>query len=147
MEVGSLVATVDTGVSVPGDTGSKPEASPRDPEEKSVKELSDETSKAPAQSEAFPDARMTPVAREMMEKEGLSVEDVIRGLKKITASDVRSVMHAGPTEAKGPAATLQREATRDEERKKMSQLRKRSVSAWSTLKTKLPCSQPSTKRI
>jgi 2-oxoglutarate dehydrogenase E2 component (dihydrolipoamide succinyltransferase) len=58
----------------------------------------------------------------MMEKEGLSVEDVLNGLRKINASDVKRVI-----EMKGsPGLPVERrEATREEERSKLSQLRKK----------------------
>ena len=50
----------------------------------------------------------------MMEKEGLSVEDILHGLRKITASDVRQVLQK-------PSVT----PSRNEERLKVSQLRKK----------------------
>jgi 2-oxoglutarate dehydrogenase E2 component (dihydrolipoamide succinyltransferase) len=55
-----------------------------------------------------------------MEEEGLSVDDIINGLKKITASDVRKVMASGMAP---PAPS--KETSRDVEQKKVSQLRKK----------------------
>jgi len=69
-----------------------------------------------------PGVKVTPVAKQMMEKEGLSVEDVLNGLRKISAGDVKQVIQNNST-AKLPERTLT--PSREEERKKVSQLRKK----------------------
>ncbi len=104
VRVGTVVATIDTSVAV-GETIEKP-------------------SEPAAKTEVTPSSqsvKVTPVAREMMEHEGLSVDDIITGLKKITASDVKKVMEQTPA----PAVATGRQATREEDRKKVSQLRKK----------------------
>ena len=58
----------------------------------------------------------------MMDKEGLSVDDIISGLKKISANDVKQVI---AHRASSGIPQRQQEASRDEERKKVSQLRKK----------------------
>jgi 2-oxoglutarate dehydrogenase E2 component (dihydrolipoamide succinyltransferase) len=58
----------------------------------------------------------------MMEKEGLSVEDILNGLRKISAADVRQVIRSNST-AKLPEKA--ETPSRKEERKKVSQLRKK----------------------
>ena len=66
--------------------------------------------------------KITPVAREMMEKEGISVEDILNGLRKINAGDVKRVL----AHQKGQAGIPQsQEASRETDRKKVSQLRKK----------------------
>ncbi len=70
---------------------------------------------------AFPDVKLTPLAREKMKAAGLSVEEVIKGLKKVTAGDIDTLL-SNPAGAFGPAHTP---SSRTEERKKMSQLRKK----------------------
>lgn len=64
--------------------------------------------------------KSTPVARRMMEEQGLSVEDIIEGLRKITAGDVARVL-----EQRREKSTDQNQPTREVERKKISQLRKK----------------------
>lgn len=127
VNVGTVVASIDTSVEVPDKPGavepesvSVPEIVPRD-KKSSEKEPPIKKGEIPG-STSFSAIKTTPVAREMMEKEGLSVEDIINGLKKITASDVKLVMNASSS-SRVPQQRLV--ATRDEERKKVSQLRKK----------------------
>jgi 2-oxoglutarate dehydrogenase E2 component (dihydrolipoamide succinyltransferase) len=65
---------------------------------------------------------VTPVARQIMEKEGLSVDDILQGLRKINASDVKQVIQNKSLPG-GPEPG--HSASRDEDRKKVSQLRKK----------------------
>lgn len=114
--VGTVVASIDTSVKVEKEV-EKPATKPA--EKDSVPEVS--PMPVPEKEPASEGIKSTPVAREMMEKEGLSVDDIIKGLKKISASDVKKVMQLSP--AAGLSAP--REASREEERKKVSQLRKK----------------------
>ncbi len=112
VNVGTVVATIDTSVEVPDE----PARAEMEPEAKTAQETraTPEPGTKPtatAASSAYSAVKSTPVAREMMEKEGLSVDDIINGLKKITAADVKQVM--------------KQEVTRDQDRKKVSQLRKK----------------------
>ena len=102
VEVGVVVASIDTTVDVSDVPAGKEADQPPERIKASVK--------------------ATPVAKQMMEKEGLSVEDILNGLRKISAADVRQVMQNGST-AKLPERTLT--PSREEERKKVSQLRKK----------------------
>jgi 2-oxoglutarate dehydrogenase E2 component (dihydrolipoamide succinyltransferase) len=114
VRVGTVVATIDTSVEVdepvekPSEKAPKTEVtpSPQDP--------------APAEK-PLETVKVTPVAREMMDHEGLSIDDILKGLRKISASDVKRVMQQSLT----PAVSARREASREEDRKKMSQLRKK----------------------
>ena len=83
--------------------------------------------------------KATPVARKMMIEEGFSVEDIISGLRKITSSDVQAVKEAGQAtqETSTSAGTTSAgtspaganfnkpEASRELQRNKMSQLRRK----------------------
>jgi 2-oxoglutarate dehydrogenase E2 component (dihydrolipoamide succinyltransferase) len=93
--------------------------------------------------------KATPVARKMMLEEGFSLEDIISGLRKITSSDVQAVKEAGAitsgekssgqTSSSGENSSGQAaagttlaggnfnkpEASRELQRNKMSQLRKK----------------------
>lgn len=132
VKVGQIVASIDTDVEVP-DTASATEDKKTDTGSESKKEVSPEpvnaTKKAAAVDESsdvreagYEAVKVTPVARQIMEKEGISVEDVINGLKKLTADHVRQVM-----QGQGPSLSVPQpqEASREEERNKVSQLRKK----------------------
>ncbi|MDX2431422.1 MAG: 2-oxoglutarate dehydrogenase complex dihydrolipoyllysine-residue succinyltransferase [Bacteroides sp.] len=113
--VGTVVATIDTSVEVAKiveetKTVEKPKAMEK-PTEEAVK-TPEKQAKA---------VKSTPVAREIMEQENLSVDDIINGLRKITASDVKKVMQHSTIE---PHPTP-KEITRNVEKKKVSQLRRK----------------------
>ncbi len=80
---------------------------------------------AATSSQDLSQVRMTPLARKMMETEKINVDDIIKGLKRISSNDVSAVLsnHA-------QASILQEQsvatasAERTIEREKMSQLRK-----------------------
>jgi 2-oxoglutarate dehydrogenase E2 component (dihydrolipoamide succinyltransferase) len=138
VNVGDIVATIDTSVEVPvsqaesttieiaqgdqarqaGDTPSAEASKTGAP----VVETATTASAANAGTTGHDAVKTTPVAREMMEKEGLSVEDIINGLRKITAADVKRVMNQ-PDSTQAPLQ--KREASREEDRKKISQLRRK----------------------
>ena len=111
--VGVVVASIDTSVEVP------------DAPEESKEDLPAAEEKKPEVKKAVPEQsniRATPVAKQMMEKEGLSVDDIVNGLRKISAGDVKLVMQNRPAD-KIPERSV--EGSREEERKKLSQLRKK----------------------
>lgn len=126
IKVGTVVASIDTSVEVP-DT---PEKTPDQPAETGV--VKEETRAAgevaapePKSTEASPEqkgVKVTPVAKQMMEQEGLSVDDILNGLRKINAGDVKRVMGLN-SGAKIHEQSVT--ATREEERRKVSQLRKK----------------------
>lgn len=114
VNVGDVVASIDTSVEVPDaqiDAPSDPPVEPASAPEEPVK--------APLEK-AESNVKLTPVARQMMEKENLSVDDILQGLRKITAGDVKKVMDQPVISSLSP-----QEATRDEDRSKVSQLRKK----------------------
>jgi len=130
VNVGHVVATIDTSVEVPD----APAESADTPQKETAPVPEAPASPTPATPEnkivsAYDAVKTTPVAREMMEKEGLSVEDIINGLKKITAADVRRVMkntvQGQSPQASTPVQSGSQEASREEDRKKVSQLRKK----------------------
>jgi 2-oxoglutarate dehydrogenase E2 component (dihydrolipoamide succinyltransferase) len=129
--VGQVVASIDTSVEVPEEvtpaTEQKKTDTTESPEKSApVKDPVPAPIPAPDSISIHgPDhitAKVTPVARQMMEKEGLSVEDVINGLRKINASDVQKVIQHLGNSAQYPQKQV---ASREEERSKMSQLRKK----------------------
>lgn len=126
VQVGAVVASIDTSVEVPEDqsetTGKSPAAAAEDTPETPEQARVSQPAPAPEQEKDLAAVKVTPVAKKMMDQEGLSVEDILNGLKKITASEVKQVL-ARQTSQDLPQR--QTEASREEERKKVSQLRKK----------------------
>ena len=120
VRVGDVVARIDTSVSVPEPEKNNADKKD-DPAQQQLKEESPQSASAdgPGSEESekpqsvYNAVKTTPVAREIMNKEGLSVEDVINGLRKISAEDVRQVLFQS------------QEASREVVREKVSQLRKK----------------------
>ncbi len=118
VEVGVLVASIDTSVEV-SDVPASKVADPAPVENKAPVESKIPVQKTNAEQKLV---KVTPVAKQMMEKEGLSVEDILKGLRKISAGDVRQVLQDRTT-AKVPERAVS--PSREQERKKVSQLRKK----------------------
>ncbi len=66
--------------------------------------------------------KTTPVARKMMEEEGLNVDDIINGLRKITSREVSALIQSLPG---GRAGLVKGEGSREENRSKISTLRRK----------------------
>jgi 2-oxoglutarate dehydrogenase E2 component (dihydrolipoamide succinyltransferase) len=115
VNVGTVVASIDTSVEVPAAAAAATSEPAPTETPKTAKAA------ATAATSSLSAVKTTPVAKKIMEEEGLSMDDIISGLRKITASDVKKVMQQG-TATPLPSPE---EATRDEERKKVSQLRKK----------------------
>ena len=119
VEVGVVVASIDTSVEVSDVPAEKPADTPTDTPAETPAETPPEKTTAPAQQTRV---KVTPVAKQMMDKEGLSVEDILEGLRKISAGDVKQVIQNRSTPSLPQKAGA---SSREEERKKVSQLRKK----------------------
>jgi len=121
--VGTILCTIDTEARgkvkkttgkaspEPATAPEKKESRAKPVEEKIVaKTASSDTSKV----------KISPVARKMMDEHNLSVDDIVSGLKRITKNEVNAVLN-GP----GPVTTPSREVTREEDKKRMSSLRRK----------------------
>ena len=75
-------------------------------------------------SEDLSQVRMTPLARKMMETENINVEDIIKGLKRISSGNVNAILSKGTLSNKAEELTISSTTERTIEREKMSQLRK-----------------------
>ena len=115
VQVGTVVATIDTSVKV----AKAPEKAPPPTAPAETAKPAKPVLPEPENEAAYEAVKTTPVAREMMEKEGYSLDDIINGLRKITASDVKKVMQHSIS------LPQKQEASRDEDRNKVSQLRKK----------------------
>jgi len=118
VEVGTVVASIDSLVEV---TEAESAQAPT-PEPDPAPQAPQAQAKPQSETIQTETIRTTPVARKIMEEENLSVDDIVNGLRKITASDVRKVVQTGPLPGSEPVI---QEKSRAEERKKMSQLRKK----------------------
>jgi 2-oxoglutarate dehydrogenase E2 component (dihydrolipoamide succinyltransferase) len=116
VQVGAVVASIDTSVAVPD----SPDAPKENAREQKVPEVTASPVKKSGSEESG--VKVTPVAKQMMEQEGLSVDDILNGLRKIGAGDVKLVLQS---RAAGKIPDKPDTASREEERKKISQLRKK----------------------
>ncbi len=125
VEVGVVVCTIDTSVAPAPkkETEAKEQAPAEKKEEPKVEEKKGATStKEVKASEDFDKVKVTSVAKEMMKEHDLSVDDVISGLKRLGKKEVEAAMSA-PQSAE--ALIPRKEASRDENREKMSSLRRK----------------------
>ncbi len=109
--VGAVACTIDTSVT----SGIVAEAKPKNV----VKEIEKE-SVATKENKINSEVKATPLAQKIMEDNNLNVNDIISGLRKITANDVEMVLAKKPQQI-----TKQEIITRNEERIAMSSLRKK----------------------
>ncbi len=130
-QVGSVACKIDTSASAPKEKSKKEKTPESQPAEK-------ETAKAPEQrspekekpsketqdeKKEFPDVKVSPVAKEMMKEHGVSVEDIISGLRRIGKREVELALN---TKAQGSSRLMEKpDITRDVARNKMSSLRKK----------------------
>jgi 2-oxoglutarate dehydrogenase E2 component (dihydrolipoamide succinyltransferase) len=138
VEVGAVVCTLDTSV--------KPEEKPQEdsPKKKETSLEYEKNDKKPEKEEAkekkpeVPDkekveeksskeynqVKVTPVAKELMKEHGISVDDVIKGLKRIGKKEVEAAL--GATGETSESDWMQpKEASREIERKRMTPLRRK----------------------
>ncbi|MDD4605633.1 MAG: 2-oxoglutarate dehydrogenase complex dihydrolipoyllysine-residue succinyltransferase [Dysgonamonadaceae bacterium] len=92
-------------------------------EEKSVTKEPTTRSDQSKPSEALSKVKVTPLARKMMEVENINVEDIIKGLKRISSDEVSAVLSQGK-QAEETLFSTSTPKERTVEREKMSQLRK-----------------------
>ena len=139
VEVGKVVATIDTDKQ----RESKKEAPKQEKENKQEKteqeepksdnadktqkeapaEATKKTEKASKQEDdsKYSQVKVSPVAKKMMDEHHLSVDDIIKGLRRIGKHEVQAVINGGNGREKAHPDDF----TRDTERKKMSQLRRK----------------------
>ena len=117
--VGAVVCTIDTSVAAPAAVETREE----DKKQSQLTDSKTESSiKDQESSTGHPTVKVTSVAKEMMKEYGMSVDDIIRGLKRIGKKEVETVVNT-PLE-KAPVVQ-QKEATRDIDRQRMSSLRRK----------------------
>ncbi len=142
LAVGAVACKIDTSVQAPKKTERKAgekEGKKDDKSDNKDEELTEEVGKV--KKTGLEKVKVTPVARKMMVEEGLNLEDVISGLRKITSADVSAVKKARQdntdetggksdpekdfTEANFSQIFNKKGGSREEQRNKISQLRKK----------------------
>ncbi len=133
IEVGSVVCTIDTSI----EQEAKPDAG-KPNKKKSIQEDAEKEIKKEAPVEKieppkeeplevkkeseYDQVKITPVARELMKEHGLSLEDVINGLKRIGKNEIAAVVEA-PSEDSSTGKLSK--ISRDIDRSRMSSLRRK----------------------
>jgi 2-oxoglutarate dehydrogenase E2 component (dihydrolipoamide succinyltransferase) len=123
--VGSVVCTIDT--SVAPAAGVVPEVKPTETPVAVKAEPEVEKVEAGKEEKPSPEpdkVKITSVAREMMKEYGLSVDDVINGLKRLGKKEVEAVVKL-PKEVSGAAVVQPKQISREVKREKMTSLRRK----------------------
>ncbi|MFV0290306.1 MAG: 2-oxoglutarate dehydrogenase complex dihydrolipoyllysine-residue succinyltransferase [Mangrovibacterium sp.] len=120
VSVGTVVCTIDTEKSyAQNETATNLEALPISEVAKNASETYETFTTSDDEKSAL---KITPVAKEMLHENNLSVEDLIQGLKRIGKKEVEMVLQ-GSDVLQSAVATIERE--REEKREKMSPLRRK----------------------
>lgn len=127
IEVGTVACTIDTSVSAP-ERNSKKASESKEPTKEMKKkaeppvELRSEVSNTvKTKTSENEDIKITPLARKLMEEQGLSIDDILKGLQKITTKEVKIVLENRDTIDLSPPLKKSREVKKES----MSQLRKK----------------------
>jgi 2-oxoglutarate dehydrogenase E2 component (dihydrolipoamide succinyltransferase) len=120
--VGSVACTIDT--SFAGEAPA-PKATPAAKTEEKAAPASEKAAvkEAPASSNNFKDVKVSPVAKNLMAENNLSVDDVIAGLQRLSKKDVQTVIDNAGQQAQIPSQS--KEISREAKRTKMTNLRKK----------------------
>ncbi len=136
IKVGSVACTIDTEA-----TGSatkveapatKSAATPSAKQPDAAKPIVEQKAQ-PITSSTDDKVKVSPLAKQMMEEEGLSVDDIINGLKRIGRHEVE-LAKAGISQAGGVVPAMPTEALRSEDRNRMSSLRRKLAQRLVTVK-------------
>jgi len=128
--VGEVVCLIDTSKNPSGKAGAAAKGGPaKAAVVKPAKEISKPVQAAKSEEikkvagEQYQEVKITPVAQKMMEENNLSVDDIISGLKKLSSREVIAVLNSGRESV--PKRSISREASRTEERSRISMLRRK----------------------
>lgn len=134
LEVGAVACTIDTSFE-PEETEAKETTEPvadepekeseekKEPEKKEATKPKTEPAEEP-HAETYENVKVTPLAKLVMEENDISLEDVIKGLRRLKRSDIEAALAAGDL---GDIAlsSLKREPTREVKTERMSALRRK----------------------
>jgi len=133
--VGEVVCEIDTSAK-PQKSSKKEEKKDSNKQEESKKEEEKKKQKEETASSKKEDddknitkddstekIKLTPVAQKMMQENNLSLDDILAGLKRITSKEVNAVLSASTGDK--PESFISKEASRESERNKISNLRRK----------------------
>ena len=121
IKVGEVACTIDTEAQKPEGAETTTDNAPQpQPESEPKSEVKTQPQAAHQPRPESSQVKVTPLARRLMDEQGVSVDDIIKGLKKITTHEVSAALGVG-----GFAEPKQESADRAEERTTMSQLRRK----------------------
>ncbi len=128
IEVGAVACKIDTNAKLEESNKPRtkePESSPEKQERKEKETIKEESSKAETklESEEYKKVKVSPVAQKLMQENNLNIDDVIHGLKRIGKSEIEQVV--SQKQSVGIQEEIKQETSREVERKKMTQLRKK----------------------
>lgn len=134
LEVGTVACTIDTSFE-PEDAEAKetteqPVADEPEKEAEERKEPQKEITKAQTESaekpldETYEDVKVTPLAKLVMDENDISLEDVIKGLRRLKRSDIEAALAASEFNDTSSSG-LKRAATRETKTERMSALRRK----------------------
>lgn len=115
--VGAVACTIEEGV---GEPAQKSETAV--PVEEKTAPIAEKETATDSAATKETHVKLTPLAKAMMEDNGLTMEDVLNGMHRLTKGDIEAVLSL-PNEESAQSEKVVSE--RDEERKKMSNLRKK----------------------
>jgi 2-oxoglutarate dehydrogenase E2 component (dihydrolipoamide succinyltransferase) len=98
--------------------------SPKQEEEKEDKTADTNKAKSEEEAEETDQVKVSPVAKKMMEDYNLSMDDVLKGLRRLNKKDIEKARE-GLTKSPGEGEKGFEEISRETDRKKMTQLRKK----------------------
>ncbi|NPA36861.1 MAG: 2-oxoglutarate dehydrogenase complex dihydrolipoyllysine-residue succinyltransferase [Chlorobi bacterium] len=128
VKVGSIACTIDTSFAATEPAPIKDEDSEKKIPNETREEVESEEKVSSVENVLQVEServKATPLAKKIMEEEGLSIDDVLNGLKKLSASDVKKageVIAAGNNDHESSIGKIK---SRVVNRKKMTQLRKK----------------------
>jgi 2-oxoglutarate dehydrogenase E2 component (dihydrolipoamide succinyltransferase) len=135
LEVGAVACVIDTSVQpeeitkepeheLPAAAGDTPaeKAEEAAPEPAKAEKAAGEMPAVASVGSGYDQVKVTPLAARMMEENGLSVEDVIQGLRRLRGEDVEAVRASG---ALGGPSGLRQPASRESRSERMSSLRRK----------------------
>ena len=122
--VGMVVCTIDTSVESTVNSQQSTDDSPQTDDKKQPATSSSNEASAKLGNQQPSSVKSTPLAKKIMEENNLNVEDIIKGLKKLSSKEVKAVM-SGLTEKDSFSQAVTTEISREESRTELSNLRKK----------------------
>lgn len=123
IKVGEVAFTIDTSFEAPAQKA-KPTT---EQAEQAVSKPTTTEDKKPENDENkdFSKVKISPVAKQIMLRENLSIEEVIKGIKRLKKEDILAVAQANKQSASGSSSLLKKQASRETHSERMSSLRRK----------------------